>query len=325
MVKSVPTWSQLNGAVKSAIASGDLASAEPLLTSLWNETQLRDDQELLCNTHFTEGLLRDAQHRLQEAEAAFQAALSLDIQLHGRSHASVADTLHSLGIVRARRGDHPGAVAAYQQAVEVHRTTQKFHLTRTLNTLGRQLTESERLPDAVAAFEEAFAAAERLTPVHDVAGALLGLGEALRRSKRFTEAVSRFAMATQLSRPKMWPELTTRIARAWYNLGIVARYALRDCQVMAAVAFWYAGVIGAAEPELRERAAKELSELPERALAHGDPAAFRVVSVDPGGITHLASAQRGLFHFAGPVEAALGEVVAVTLDGFAVRKVSRIG
>lgn len=325
MAKKIPSWSELNQATKQAIARRELSAAERLLVSLWREARQRDERELIGNTHFTEGLLRDAQSQLAESEAAFQAALQIDIELHGKTHVSVSDTLHSLGIIRSRRGDDEGALTAYRQAVEIHRTVQKFQLTRRLNILAGKLLAMERYEPALDAFTEAFARAknEPLTPVQDAASALLGAGEALRRSKRFPEALSRFAMATQLGRPKMWPELTACMARAWYNLAIVSRYALQSCAAMAAVAYWYAATLSNAVPELHEKATSALSELPEKVLAHGDPNDFRLVYADAQDNVHVASAQRGLFYFKGKVDAALGEVVKVTLEGYDVKQIER--
>lgn len=316
-------WLELNKAVKAAISSRDFRTAEAQLAELRAEADRSGHPELLCNTHFTQGLLRDAQGRWEEAEAAFLAALKIDRELHGSDSKNVADTLHSVAIVRVHRGDHAAALQAFQEEAAIFAKIQVFHRARALCAVAEQLLALNRHEEALATFEESIQVArkEPLTPVHDAARAFLGAGETLRRTKQFAGAVGKFSMVTQLARAKMWPELADSIARAWYQLGIVSRYAIQGSQVQAAIAFWYASVLGS--PAIRQKADSELAAMPEKLLATGDPSLFRVVYVDAADNMHLASARRGLFHFKGPIEAALGEVVEVTLDGYTVRAVTR--
>ncbi len=315
----MPDWSELNKSTKAAYHRGDFSEAERLLAALWSEARRRDEPELECNTHFTEGLLRDAQGQHQAAEAAFTAALALDRRLRGPRHPAVADTLHSLGIARANQGDHEGALAAFREAAEILSAAQPHQAASALSAVGGQLLLLRRHEEALAAFEEASARAERLTPVHHSALALLGAGETLRQSQRFPEAFGKLAAATQLSQPRMWPELADAVSRAWHTLGVVSRYGLQRSQLQAAFAFWFATVLG--DAETRGKAARELAAMPERELTTGDPARFRLVYRDEAGDLHVASASRGLFHLRGEVDAALGDLVEVTLEGFEVRAV----
>ena len=59
--------------------------------------------------------------RLVEAEADFREALRLRRQLLGPEHPFTANTLHELGVVRRRLGDHVGAEAALQDALRIRR------------------------------------------------------------------------------------------------------------------------------------------------------------------------------------------------------------
>jgi hypothetical protein len=86
---------------------------------------------------------------------------------------------------------------------------------------------------------------------------------------------------------------------------------LRNCEVQAAVAFWYANHIG--PPDVGERARNELASLAQRRYATGDPAAWRVVYKDVGH-THVASLTWGFFHTRVEVTAELGATVEVELD-----------
>ncbi len=309
------TWIELNNAVKAALRNGALEEADKLLAPLHAEARRRDETELLCNSHFTEGLVRDAQGRLAEAEDAFTMALRLDEKMRGADHVAVAETLHSIGIVRTRRNDYEGALAAYQRAASIFRVKQPFQTTRTLCTVGSTLLKMERFDEAVAVFEEAFEAAkaEPKTPYAHGARALFCAGEALRQSRNFPKAAARLAMATQMSGPKMSPELADIVTRAWYTLGIVSRYGLQNCQTQAAVAFWYASQNGAA-PEVSRRAEEELAKMPERSRCQGDPARFRLVFRDANDNLHVASSAHGMYHLRQPFEAELGAAVDVELE-----------
>lgn len=316
-------WLDLDKAVKAAIAARDLDEADRLLPALAQEAAQRGEPQLVCNTHFTTGLVRDAQGRLADAEEAFSSALALDEKLHGGDHTAVSDTLNSIGIVRTRRGDHEGALAAYRRAAEITRARRPFQLTLALCAVGARLLHLQRFDEALAIYDEAIAhgRTDAKTPHQDGARAFLGAGEVLRQSKRFPEAFAKLAMATQMARPNMWPKLADCVTRAWYTLGIVSRYALQNCSAQAAFAFWFAGQPGAPADVVRA-ASTELERLPEAALCTGDPAAFRLVYRDADGNVHVASAAHGLFHVLQPVEAELGDVVDVELDGFRAVRVS---
>lgn len=318
-------WQEINDAVKAALKRGALDEADRLLVALHAEANRRGEAELVCNSHFTEGAVRDAQGRLDEAEAAFLAALQLDEEIRGADHIAVSDTLNSIGIVRARRDDREGALEAFQRSADIVRVKRPFRLTDALTAVGMQLLKLERFDEALDAYEEAIACAraEPKTPHADSARALLGAGEVLRQSRRFPEAMGRLAMATQMARPEMWPKLADCVTRAWYTLGIVSRYGLKYCEMQAAVSFWYAAQPGAA-PEVSRVAEEQLESMPERTRCEGDPKSFRLVYRDPDDNIHVASAAYGLHHLRQPTDAALGDVVEVTFDGARVRSVAPI-
>lgn len=313
-------WKDLNKALHAAIDRGDLGEAERLLEALWADARRREDPNAACDTHFTEGVLRDAQRRFDDAEAAFSAALALDRRLRGPRHASTAETLYSIAIVCARRGDRERAIAAYTEAADIFRATRPYRVPRCLHRIGAQLLALDRTDDALDRFvaAERAAAANRLTPLHDHAAALHGVGEALRLSGRYPEAFGALVRVTRVASRTMWPELADTVARAWYGLGLVSRH-LKGAQAQAAFAFWYATVHATAE--LRREAEAKLATLPDRELAGGDPAQFRVVYRDEGGNIHVASAVRGLYHVRTDMELALGDIVDVALRGHAVQAI----
>ncbi len=318
-------WLDLNKAVMSAIARGELEEADALLPLLEGEARVRGEKQLVCNSHFTRGLVRDAQRRYREAEEAFEDCLALDERLHGRDSVSAADTLHSLGLVRASQDDHEGALAASRRAAEIYRAKQPFQLTHALSTVASRLLKLERFAEALAAYDDALASArkEPKTPHHDVARCLLGAGEVLRQRAWFPEAFSKLAMATQMARPNMWPTLADCVTRAWYTLGIVSCYGLQNSRTQAALAFWYALVPGAA-PEVIRAASAQLMEMPEREHCVGDRGTFRLVYRDDADNLHVASAAHGLFHLVQPLDAAPGDAVDVELEnGRAVRVSAR--
>jgi hypothetical protein len=66
---------------------------------------------------------------------------------------------------------------------------------------------------------------------------------------------------------------------------------------------------------------EHLSSLRESALAVGDPTQFHLIYNDGKANLHVAAADRGMFHFKGTVDAPLGAVVDVRLDGYNVLSV----
>lgn len=309
------TWTKLKNEITAALRRGAHDDAERLLVALHAEAKVRAEPELVCNTWFTEGLVRDAQRRFDEAERAFATALQMDEKLRGPDHPSAAETLHSLGIVRNNRGDHAGALDAYRRAAAILRVRRPFQVADALTAVAGQLIKLGRLDEAVSTYDDAIAAAraEPKTPLADGTKAFLGAGEALRQSRRFPEAFARLATATQTSSPKMWPQLTDLVTRAWYTLGIVSRHGLQGATTQAAFAFWYATQPGAARA-VRDAATAQLAELPERTLCTGDPATFRLVYRDAADNLHVASFAHGLHHLRQPLDVVLGAPVDVTLE-----------
>jgi hypothetical protein len=116
-----------------AIRAGDLETADELLAATWTEAR---DRVPISNTHFTEGMLRDKQGRLEEADAAFAASVAIDREL-SPGQPALADSLHSLGIVRARRGDHLNAALAYREEATILRTTQPIRVVDVLTAVAR--------------------------------------------------------------------------------------------------------------------------------------------------------------------------------------------
>lgn len=320
-------WLELNNALKAAIKRGALDEADALLPQLQAEARRRGEPELACNTSFTEGLLRDAQGRHQEAEDAFTTALRIDEKLRGPDHATVAETLNSIGIVRSKRGDLEGALDAYRRAAGIVRVKQPFRAAEALCSVGARLLKLERFEEALATYEDALASAraEPKTPHAELANALLGAGETLRQSRRYPEAFSRLAMATQTARRDMWPRLADVVTRAWYTLGVVSRHGLQGCATQAAFAFWYATQSGAAG-DVARAATAQLATMPERVACEGDPSRFRLLYRDAADNLHVASFACGLHHLRQPLDADVspGALVDVTLEEGRAVEVKRV-
>jgi tetratricopeptide (TPR) repeat protein len=292
----VTSWADKNKAVVHAIRARDLDTADALFAELRELTRVATDPRFEADESYTLGMLRDAQGRLAEADAAFRAALELDRRLRGPRHPAVGETLHSLAIVHSRRGDHAGAVASYRAALEIFRETRPGHVPSVLASIGFELCGAGDLDGALEAYaaSETAALSDPNIPRHDLARALAGAGEVLRRSKRFVPAFAKFAACTRLSTSVMWPKLAHQMGAAWLGLGIVSRYALVHGAQEAAFAFWYATIVGDAATVAKARA--QLDEMPERVHASGDPSRLRVVFADDAGNVHVASCADGLRH-----------------------------
>ncbi|MBS2027102.1 MAG: tetratricopeptide repeat protein [Deltaproteobacteria bacterium] len=307
-------WQKQRAALQDAVTRRDFDAAEPQLAELWRIARAVGTDELACHTHFQEGVLRDKQGRHADALVAFQAALALDAKVHGPKSGAVADTLHSIAIVQDHLGDLEASLATSRREAEVVSVAQKPRWASTLMSVGHKLLRLERLDEALKVMKEAVDVAntERLTPEHDKAAAHVALSEAYRRLKRWGEALSQVIAATQFARPKMWPELQDAVARAWFQLAFLSQHVFQSSKVQAAVGYWFATLLDAGP--LRERARAALDQLPERELASGDPAAYRVVYLDTDkAIAHLACMDRGLFiHRQAIPGARLGQVVHVT-------------
>ena len=307
-------WQKIRQELADAVARRAFDEAEVLLAKLWQLARDVGTEELECHTHFQEGVLRDKQGRHPEALVAFEAALKLDAKVHGPKSGAVADTLHSISIVQEHLGDMEASLASAQREVDVVAAAQKPRWAATLTLVGHKLLHLERLDEALVVMKEALeiSQAERLTPEHDKVSARIGLSEAYRRQKRWGEALSQAVAATQFARPKLWPELSDALARAWFALAFLSQHVFQSSKVQAAISYWYVTLLDSGS--LAERAQKALAELPERELAHGDPAAYRVVYLDADkAISHLACFERGLFIYRREIPGAkLGDVVHVT-------------
>jgi tetratricopeptide (TPR) repeat protein len=308
------TWSEKRKALAAAIDERRFEDAERIFGELQALTREQTDPRFEADERFAEGMLRDAQGRFDEAEAAFRAALALDRRHRGERHSAVGDTLHSIAIVQGRRGDHAGALESYRASLEIFQASQSTHVPGVLCSIGGQLLALGREDEALEAFEDAekVARESEKIPRHDLARALVGAGEALRRSKQWVPAFTKFATCTKLATSSMWPKLAREVAGAWLGLGVVSRYALRNTQEQAAYAFWFASVVGG-NGEARDKANAQLETMDEavRAIATGDPEQLRVVYRDDAGNTHVASSVRGLHHVRTKDAFAIGAAVAL--------------
>lgn len=305
------TWSEKRKAVVEAIHDKRLDDAERLFDELRAMTRELTDPRYEADERFAEGLLRDAQRRFDDAEAAFRKALELDRRSKGERHPAVGETLHSLAIVRANLGDHRDAVALYREALEIFRETRAAHLPSVHASIGREMLALGDGEGALEAFEasEKAARGDEKTPRHVLARAMVGAGEALMRMKRWVPAFAKLAACTQLSTGTMWPKLAREMGAAWMGVAVVSRRGFRDAQPQAAFAFWFAQVVGS--DVVKQKASAQLETMPERTLAAGDPGQLRVVWRDAKGNVHVASCAHGLRHVKSDASVAIGDTVEI--------------
>ncbi len=302
-------WREKRKAVVQAIHEKRLDDAERLFEELRVMTKGETEARFEADERFAEGLLRDAQRRFEEAEAAFRKALELDRRLRGAKHPAVGETLHSLAIVRSNRGDHAEAVERYREALEIFRETRPSHVPSVHASIGREILamgDNERALEAFMASERAARDDDKISR-HDLARAIALQGEALLRMKEWTRSFARYAMCTRLSTRTMWPELAREVGVAWNGIGVVSRHALRGSNVQAAFAFWFAAIVGS--DAVKEKARAQLESMPERSLASGDPDQLRVVWQGAKGSVHVASCRHGLSHVRSDETFELGDAV----------------
>ena len=139
---------------KPALRRGEQVQAGAMLDEPWRQAQAQDEPGIIANSHFTTGRVHHAVGRFEAAEEAFPAALEIDLTL-SRSSVGLAEVHHSLGIVRANRGNQQGALESYRQAVELARELQPFHITDSLNAVAGQLLRMGRLDDSLSTYQEA--------------------------------------------------------------------------------------------------------------------------------------------------------------------------
>lgn len=295
---------------------------------MWHEAEEREDDALRSNTHFQEGRLHDAAGRFELAEAAFAAALAIDSAL-GRGPRAIADVWHSLGIVRSNLGRREDALEAFRMQLQLVREAGSFLETSVLNTIGSELLQMGRIDEALMSFEDAVdAAREHEVPLHDLATAYFGQGEALRQSKQFVDAYLKLVVVTRQAAlaSELWPELADVVARAWFIIGIIASRALVNRAPLAAAAFWYAAATGT--PQVAARAREELAEMPERQYLVGDPRRYRVLYKEDDKLTVAAAKGPLLDTFTtfvvGP-EVSLWDIVDLELDNLQVVSIRRAG
>ena len=131
--------------------------------------------------------------RLEEAEAAFRAALGIN--------PASSDARFNLALVQADRGDEAGAVASYRTLLE----TQPDHV-QALNNLAAALTRRGECAQALALLDRAIGLRPRLALLHH------SRGNALRRSGAFGEAVEAYRDALALN---------PGLIRARYNIALL--------------------------------------------------------------------------------------------------------
>lgn len=266
--------------------------------------------------YFRKGARLHAAGQLAAAEAAFSSALELDRQLLGRQHPAVADALNSIGIVRRARGDLEGALVAFRQALAIYRDSEPETVAAALDQVAGIQLKLGDFDDARATYLEGVVAAKTAI---DRIRAWHGAGESCRRMARFPEAFGTLAMATHADGTRATDALADELSRAWYAVGLVAKHGLAHCEHIAALAFWYAQLIGGSE--IREKAAEMATGLP---LVEGDPAAWRLVYRDAKTNVHVASLAHGMFHARTPIDAELGDVLDVLLDDDSVVRIRRV-
>lgn len=307
-------WERIRRELREASEARNFQLAEEKLAELWAETNARDEVALHCNTHSAEGILRDAQDRFDEAEAAFSRALALDPEAHGPY--GVPETLHSVALVRTRRLDLEGALSANREALEFVRKTQPVKVAQYAADLVRTLLRLQRLDDALAELlaVQKVVQEQPLTPAHDLARLDVLHGQTLQRMNQTRKAFEFYGNATTFSRARMQRDLAEIIGGAWFGI----HHTTSD-KLLGTLACWYASHLGHAK--LRDVARAVLTSLPDRAFCQGDPAHPRI-AVSRGAIVCVTSTELGMVPGRVATDARPGD--AVDLEWTETRELARI-
>ncbi len=253
---ALPLWQRLEEA-NWASARGDDAAAVPVLRAL-----LREEPGNVAFARALSAALRKLGRSREAAEVlgtsdgdattwheralAQSEAGHLDEAIRSEEHARALNPLlpevhNHLGVLQARKGSAPEALRAFEEAVRLDPNNVRAHTNR-----ANALRALRRDPEARAAYETAL----RLSP--DDADALNGLG----------------VMAVQARAPEQAAALFRRVlarepghAEARLNLAVAEAQAGRVDEARAEVQRILAAPPGSVPPDVRQRAARLLSDL----------------------------------------------------------------
>lgn len=284
------TWGDLLDALERARREDDFERAEDILEHMRREAAQQGDLGLEASALFYEGVVADESGDLDRAEGCFRHLVDVDRRLHGPTHEAVADALHSLGLVRGRRGDHAGAAEAYLACAEIHVELQTTLRVPSLISAGDAFHRAGARDDAHEAYDRALRLpAPTDAPWHE--HATLRLQRYLVDVKRFPDALRLVAAALSLP---LGPTRPFREARAQLlvALGHLSWVFGHDSQCHAA---HRAALTFTEDPTLRDEAERAMEAVPAGAALDGPLDAYRVVFTLGDGLAHVLHAERGFF------------------------------
>jgi serine/threonine protein kinase/tetratricopeptide (TPR) repeat protein len=201
------------------------------------EKQYRETLRLLDQVHGTENeayvevlnhLAETMMEReeLADAEGLIRRGLSINQKLFGQVHTSVADSLHTLGMLRWRQGDLAGADELQRQALAQWRQLHDpENVSMTLNDLGLVLLDRGNLADAQASFTESLELRRKLLPPEHpaIAVALNNVALALWYRGDLAQAEQKQREALAMRRKLFGDDQPAETASSLHNLALVLR------------------------------------------------------------------------------------------------------
>jgi tetratricopeptide (TPR) repeat protein len=285
------SWQDLVEALHGAMSARDQARGEEILAQMRRHPLPAADDGLQqqASARFLEGAFADTFGQLERAEQCFTEAVHLDTLLHGPSHPAVADALHSVGIVRRRRGNLAGAAEAFVSAGEIYEEVGANRACGELVTAADLFVRLERFDEAEELLEHALELkASRDAPWKKNAGRLLH--QVYRARKEYREALSALSQASR-QRMRDDPAWQEAQAQIWLHIGDTS--IVFDARDQAAAAYALAMSLDDS-PALIAHAKKGLAHIRRTFAFPLD--GFRVVYVDRAQkIAHVAHRERGLF------------------------------
>jgi tetratricopeptide (TPR) repeat protein len=207
---------------------GDFAEAEKeyrqTLGLLAQLPGLENQAYIEVLNHLAETMME--REELADAEVLIRRGLAINQKLFGKVHTAVADSLHTLGMVRWRQGDLAGADELHRQALAQWRQLHDpENISMVLNDLGLVLLDRGDLVGAQASFTESLDLRRKLLPPEHpaIAVALNNVALALWYRGDLGGAESKQREALAMRRKLFGDNQPAETASSLHNLALVLR------------------------------------------------------------------------------------------------------
>lgn len=219
------SWEQLVTQGEKLLTDGHFAEAEKIyLAALKLAQKFAPRDPRLATTLDNLGLVYDKQHRYPEAEAAFNKALSLDLQLFGKEHASISRDYTNLCFLYIHTGKYGQAEQFIKSALSIDEAMggpDHPLVALDLDTYATLLRSLNRAPEAEkmeARIKQIQSKLDNLTTAN-ICDSQIKVGTELFRAGSFAEAEKAFLAANAAS--KKLPKDDPRFATTLNNLAAV--------------------------------------------------------------------------------------------------------